>query len=475
MDRNGPPHMLKKQNQKLCSSKTRRAKSEVEVFTSTSLVSLVKLMHPYCLKLHVEKEHGSLFSQEEVWRYERPSEGSDEEINVVSDDEPLSKNTKEEESAVGGEQGSGPLLKSVLLNGKPSREKKRVSFGSVHVASFDKLEEDDFKEKNLNISEGVTRFDDPPCSSVQPPTLPSGGKEGVTEEEPEEKKKVETKTKSLSLQEYRQLRQNRRPPVEKHINYTTKWPSVSELPKELTPILPFCRPNTAAEGGTLIQRTSGLKEAELHQHLHHGRLKSPKPEPSISSTSPLPDHTAESYVRKSLVKKPKLLSSDPPNPVLVPPPVPHTPSESVRVHSSKHLQKLQNESSAALHPRSSEPNPPSRDFKVVETPSHLEIKVRLAEISPPIPPRSSQERSPRRAEAAEESSSPDLRRPVEYPSSTAPLNQPQAPTQPHTMLKEEITDTEEEEPPQSDWRENGAAVGSGKASTRDTISRKKQD
>lgn len=430
VERNAPPQTLKKQNQTLFSSKTRRAKSEVEVFTSTSLVSLVKLMHPYCLKLHVEKEDGSLFSQEEVWRYERPSEGSDEEINVVSDDEALSK-TKEEEAAVGGIPGSGPLLKSVLLNGKPSREKKRVSFGPVHVASFDKLEEDDFKEKNLSISEGTTRLDDPAASSVQPPMPPSGGKQGVAEEEPAEKKKGGTKTKSLSLQEYRQLRLNRRPPLEKRRNYTTKWPSVSELPKELTPILPFCRPNTAAEGGTVIQRT---------KHQHHDGLKSSKPEPRISSTSPLLDHTC---VRKTPVKKPKLLSSDPPNPVLVPLPAPHTPSDCVRVHSSKHLQKLQNESSAAPHPGSSEQNPPNRDFKVVETP------IDEAEMSPPVPLRSPQEK---RAEAAEESS---------CPSSTAPIIQPQAPTQPHTMLKEEIADAEEEEPHQGDCRESGAAVGSG--------------
>ncbi|XP_026212092.1 peroxisome proliferator-activated receptor gamma coactivator-related protein 1 [Anabas testudineus] len=47
----------------------------------------------------------------------------------------------------------------------------------------------------------------------------------------------EPKPKSLSLQEYRRLRQQKKPaPVEKQDNNSTKWPSLQELPKELPPI-----------------------------------------------------------------------------------------------------------------------------------------------------------------------------------------------------------------------------------------------
>lgn len=47
----------------------------------------------------------------------------------------------------------------------------------------------------------------------------------------------EPKPKALSLEEYRRLRQQKRPaPVEKQGNNSTKWPSLPELPKELPPI-----------------------------------------------------------------------------------------------------------------------------------------------------------------------------------------------------------------------------------------------
>ncbi|XP_007570205.1 peroxisome proliferator-activated receptor gamma coactivator-related protein 1 isoform X2 [Poecilia formosa] len=417
VERTGRSQMLKKQNQRLFSSKNRRAKAEVEVFTSTSLVSLVKLMHSYCLKLHVEKEddprkNKSLFSQEEVLRYERPSEDSDEEINVVSEDEAPSKQTEEEEE--GGNRGDGPLLKSVLLNGKTSREKKSVSFGPVHVASFDESEEEEIEEKSRETLE------EPSGSALQPSDQPPEGNNGE-----QEKKKGETRTKPLSLQEYRQLRLNRRPPVEEHRNYNTGWPSVSELPKELPPILPLRRPNTAAEFSTFTQHVK-LKEAKLHNHLHHKRLKSSKPEPRTSSANPQSDHSATPSGRKpdnrrSPAKKPKLVSSDPPNPVLV------------RLHSNKHPQQIQNES-PALYERSSEPK----------------LSTKLTEMPPRVDPESPQDLG-----RAERPSSPD----VGFTAIAPRLHRP--PTEGHMMPQEEFTDTTEPEPPQNDCRENSAADQSG--------------
>ncbi|KAM4595798.1 uncharacterized protein V3H82_003196 [Fundulus diaphanus] len=471
--RRGPPHMFKRQNQRSLCSKTTRPKAEVEVFTSTSLVSLVKLMHPYCLKLRVEKEDEprrdrSPFAQEEVWRYERPSEESDEEINVVSDDEAPVKGTQEEEE--GGRRGSGSPLKSVLLNGKPSREKKRVSFGLVHVASFDESEEDDFKGENLNSSESIPTPVDPSASAPRPSALPSERREGVAQEEQEEKKE-EKKPKSLSLQEYRKLRLTRRPPVERQENYSTRWPCVSELPKELTPILPPCRPNTAP----LVQRASSTQEARIHNHLYDGRLESSQPEPRISPASPLPDAASKRGAsnpesRKSPAKRPQLLSSDPPNPVLVPLPAPQTlspPSEPVSLHSSRHPQDILNKSTAAPPVGSSEPNrasPLEKDDKAVDTPPHQEIKAKPAEVAPHVSTESPRGCGPGRTEAAEQSSGPDPGRRVECRSLTPPLSQPPSPTEAHIMPKEESPDArrpEEPEPAQSDCREDSAASGSG--------------
>lgn len=61
----------------------------------------------------------------------------------------------------------------------------------------------------------------PPCEALPPvaPTVP------------------EPKPKSLSLEEYWRLRQQKKPaPFEKQENHSTKWPSLPELPKELPPI-----------------------------------------------------------------------------------------------------------------------------------------------------------------------------------------------------------------------------------------------
>lgn len=54
----------------------------------------------------------------------------------------------------------------------------------------------------------------------------------------------EPKPKSLSLEEYRRLRQQKKPvPVEKQDKNSTKWPTLPELPKELTPIPCLPDPN----------------------------------------------------------------------------------------------------------------------------------------------------------------------------------------------------------------------------------------
>lgn len=399
MERHSFPQLFMQQSH----AENKKAENEEQVLTSTSIVNLVKLMHSYCLKLYVDegKKSHTVISQEEVWRYEKPTEESDdEEINVVSDDEAPGNKTKEEEQG-DGKRHYGKLLKSVLVNGNSSRaplpkEKKRVSFGPVRVASFDESVEKGLNEKNLtseHTSETVsvpldrTKALENPSGPALEPQIPSSETNGGKAEAVS--LKGETQVKSLSLQQYRQLRQKRKPLVEKQGNYTTKWPSVSEPPKELSPIICLqgqgqnsCRQKTVdhcPEGNKITTdhlHKPGYKtsshhtprprpkpsEAKPSTHLHHSRLKLQRTESRIISTaSPLPDVTGNKNVvvpgsKKSPVKKPTMLSSDPPNPVLlpfpvsqtVPPPSDHSSSEP-KVDSS--LQDIrhenQNESSTS--------------------------------------------------------------------------------------------------------------------------------
>ncbi|XP_044047340.1 peroxisome proliferator-activated receptor gamma coactivator-related protein 1 isoform X2 [Siniperca chuatsi] len=404
IERSSPPQLFRQQSSTLFHSKNKKAKAEVEVFTSTSLVNLVKIMHPYCLKLHVEEEGDklrrkhNLFSQEEVWKYERPTEECDEEINVVSDDEVAVKETKEGDE----KSDDGKLLKGVLLNGNSSRapssrEKKRVRFGHVQVASIDESVEKGLNEKNLTSGHTRETVSAPP-NSAKALEIPAGSApEPVPGYDIEVlPPKGETKAKSLSLQQYRQLRQKRQPLVEKQRNYTTKWPSVSEPPKELTPILCLqgqrqnsCGPKTAhhypdgqRSGADPLHRshTAGYKthrtcapprphpsETKSSTPLCRSTLKCPRTESKIiSHASPPPDVTTNTRVtvpesKISPVKKPTLLSSDPPNPVLLPLPVSqtaspcsdHSSSESKveflsrdsNLDSTRHFQEIHNESS----------------------------------------------------------------------------------------------------------------------------------
>ncbi|XP_028271528.1 peroxisome proliferator-activated receptor gamma coactivator-related protein 1 isoform X2 [Parambassis ranga] len=487
MEKNSLSQTSKKQSQVLLYPK-KKVEPEVEVFTSTSLVNLVRIMHPYCLKLHVEddkprKSH-TIFSKEEVWKYERPTEETDEEINVVSDDEAPVKETKEEDE-VDGNRNDGP--KSVLLNGSsprtpPSRGRKRVSFGSVQVAVFDESEEKELNEKNVTSktesapSNSTKALENPADSAPEPQVMDSLR----TEAQP---LKGGRKAKSLSLQQYRQLRQKRQPLVEKQGNYTTKWPSVSEPPKELTPIL-------CLQG----QNKSGFqtKMAHLHPDLHtsdhtspppsetkpssplrHTGLKRPRSESKITPpASPLIDTRADPSENKKL-KKPALLSSDPPNPVLLPLPVVHTASPSTAssqskveflsrdfsLQSAEHLQETQNGSSAVTLHRQTEEFMLKQDLSP-DSSTLLQERTECTETPP-----ADSTRSPEQAESASDckelqphkcgvalvietkraQTGPDGVRSVHCPSLTPHFSRPSSPI----SVQQNICPSEEPPPPQS--------------------------
>ncbi|KAL6110461.1 pprc1 [Pungitius sinensis] len=438
MERNSPPQRSKRRSKNLFLGNKKEA-TEIEVFTSTSLVDLVKLMHPYCLKLHVGEEEDdelrrghTLFSQEEVWKYERPREECDEEVNVVSDDEVTVKDTKEEEKRA--ESGANHvLLKSVLLNGNssgapPSREKKRVSFGPVQVAPFESTEKGlnerivttGHRSEAASVPPISIKVREGPADSALEPQTPSS----ETSSDPVAVLSLKggTKAKSLSLQQYRQLRQKRNPLVEKQGNYTTMWPCVSEPPKELTPILCLQGTNGCGskaahrppDGGSgadqpLISQTPGHvtrsvpaapgrrpADPESSTHLRRRGLKRPSAglQPDVTAN---PNETVPESKRSPL-KKPSLLSSDPPNPVLLPLSVSRTtsptdPSPSKpkvkflnrdNLDSTRHLPGIQNESSGTFLPRQSFSSGHLPKVSLVNqcrTTLFQELKNRLSEIA----------------------------------------------------------------------------------------------
>ncbi|XP_068578985.1 peroxisome proliferator-activated receptor gamma coactivator-related protein 1 [Cebidichthys violaceus] len=140
-----------------------------------------------------------------------------------------------------------------------SREKSRPSCSPTAVIS---QQPDETPEQRTPASEKLEDSSAapsavlPPSSLVSPAAASSPTEPPLTPTPPPVAPAVsEPKPKSLSLAEYRRLRQQKRPaPVEKQEN-STKWPSLPELPKELPPLpcLPdpspkdLRRPNPPAE------------------------------------------------------------------------------------------------------------------------------------------------------------------------------------------------------------------------------------
>ncbi|XP_037546166.1 peroxisome proliferator-activated receptor gamma coactivator-related protein 1 [Nematolebias whitei] len=499
-EENSLPQMLKTQNQLFC-TKNKKAEAKVEVFSSASILSLVNLMHPYCLKLHVEKEDKSrkkqfLFSQEEVWKYEQPTEESDEEINVVSDEEAPVKGTKEEDG-LEAKGDKGRCLKSVLLNGNSSRaastrERKRVSFGPVHVASFDESEEEGIGEKN-QLS-GDTNETKSESLTLELPTLTPDRKDNADVGQQSDKK-GEPKVKSLSLQEYRQLRQNRRPLVEKPGDYMTKWPSVPETPKELTPIFGFqrqernlCRPKTTHLDPDLHRsESSSHRASSLHpseskrtSYPHRSRLKYSRAKSKmISPASPLPDNTANLNLvliegKKSPIKQQTLFNVDPPNPVLLS--LPSNPASNSS-SESRCLQEIQNDLSAAPSQAITLDTEPlvSSVNKEFTTTLSQESKASPTKMPPDVSSGSPVQTGSAPSSVKPPNSSPSHTNRVEPlpkgPQSSSPdpvksIKCPTPPIETSMLVKEESPDvlqisSGEPSPPQTDCKELSAAVESG--------------
>lgn len=345
--RKGSPHFQKQQQALLCCG---RAAADVEVFNSSSLVNLVKIMHPYCLQLHVEEDGDHLrrqqafFSQEQVWKYERPKEESDEEVNVVSDDE-----VRLEEKQV---------LRSVLLN-ESQRKRKRVSFGPVQVSSFQTAL---YKRDQNHTGESLrdSTWKTVAGSELEPPCLSLKVNQKNTEVFPP---KAQKKAKALSLHQYRQWQRTRPPLVEPTGNYSARWPSVSETPQELTPILRLLGPNT--QEATLQTRVPTVEPPSPSRRRPCSRRKQLGLLPAAAV-----DPNVILKAKSSLLKQRTLVSSDPPNPVVLPLPLRprslssecsldwgrQSPEESGTSHSSSGQNQDSSRGPSALNPNT--PKPP---------------------------------------------------------------------------------------------------------------------
>lgn len=187
------------------------------------LLDLVRHMHPYCLRTHVEKDtrsrdvHVSSEEEEEVFVDVEGYEEQEENVPELSGKDSEENNVTSMHTDIKMPQRSALVKKS-----DTSRTKKRVSF-AVHLTLV------------YEIPPNEPDADSPGCSASEDGvdeccTFKSEQTCDVTSPQ---------KPKSLSLQQYRLLRQNKQLPLdERTMDHRTKWPSLPHIPRELAPILP---------------------------------------------------------------------------------------------------------------------------------------------------------------------------------------------------------------------------------------------
>ncbi|XP_038594011.1 peroxisome proliferator-activated receptor gamma coactivator-related protein 1 [Micropterus salmoides] len=134
-----------------------------------------------------------------------------------------------------------PRQKTAPLNASPEMSQPSCSLTAVISQQPDETPKQQAPEK-LEDSSAAPSAVLPPVSLESPATAPSPVLPQITPPVseallPEAPAASEPKPKSLSLAEYRRLRQQKKPaPVENQDDNSTKWPSLPELPKELPPI-----------------------------------------------------------------------------------------------------------------------------------------------------------------------------------------------------------------------------------------------
>ncbi|KAB5558937.1 hypothetical protein PHYPO_G00022950 [Pangasianodon hypophthalmus] len=303
-------------------------------FVTISLVDLVRHMHPYSLRVAVDKKE-SLRDVEEL-------QEEDVFVDVVGDDDteetPLGMPVACIPSDLGSEKivphPQSPAVSSAVHNSKVCQEdtlkmcspnfgeqkeqeddtaqrvlakagssgrmKKKVRFApdlaSIHMYQVeDEANEGDVPDA-LSLADHTDDLKMADCDSQT--SAVCGNSTEVAKKTPSQN--ANAKVKTLSLQEYRLLRQKKLPKEERKTDYRTKWPSVPETPKELPPIP--CIPGYNSSQVNVQTPSSNAKTstpgavAKSRRNLHLPLKSLPKQNP--------------------LVRKP-VQAVDPPNPVTV--------------------------------------------------------------------------------------------------------------------------------------------------------------
>lgn len=300
-------------------------------FVPVSLVDLVRHMHPYSLRVAVDKKE-RLRDVEEL-------QEEDVFVDVVGDDDteesllgmPLASTSSEMglEQIVSHPQSptmSSPVhnfkmcledtpilsspkcgeqrlevddtVDSVLAKASSSgRGKKKVRFAldlaSIHIYQVeDEAHEGDVSD-DLSSADNMDDLRMADCGS-QTLALSWNSTKVTTPSQ-----NGNTKLKTLSLQEYRLLRQKTIPKEERKIDYKTKWPSIPETPKELPPIL--CIPGYNSQVKVQTSFTNA---------------KTPTPGSVARSRKNL-HLPLKSFPKQNLLARKPVQAVDPPNPVTV--------------------------------------------------------------------------------------------------------------------------------------------------------------
>ncbi|XP_034041148.1 peroxisome proliferator-activated receptor gamma coactivator-related protein 1 [Thalassophryne amazonica] len=162
---------------------------------------------------------------------------------------------------------------------------------------------------------------------------------------------LEPKSKSLSLEEYRRLREQKKPAlVVKQQDYSSKWPSLPELPKELTPI-PIL-PDTAPKDFRCTLAQMAKKEVEEVKPAWQPRGPGAPPTPEALLVPPAYIVAPSSKVSTAASFPKAQQTSEPPKPSLA-----HNPLSAVSksVESSPTQQQACATSAGTLMSHSSMP------------------------------------------------------------------------------------------------------------------------
>ncbi|KAA0707365.1 PGC-1-related coactivator [Triplophysa tibetana] len=224
------------------------------------LLDLVRHMHPYCLRTYVEKDirnndvHVSSEEEEEFVDVEGYDEQEENVAELSGKDSDLN-SLSEENTSSSRDANQMPQRSALVKKSETSRTKKRVSF-AVHLTLVYEIppEELDSDLPGPSVLEGhVDELFSPACDD--PETLSSKSERMCDNTSPQ-------KPKSLSLQQYRLLRQNKQLPLdERRMDHRTKWPSLLDLPSELLPILPQMTLKTPPDEKTDARSSEGRRSS----------------------------------------------------------------------------------------------------------------------------------------------------------------------------------------------------------------------